>query len=61
MYDEALKPSGLRVTQFSLLSVVKNNGPIGITELAELMVTDRTTLTRNLKPQIRLLNFECRM
>ena len=55
MYDEALKPSGLRVTQFSLLSVVKNNGPIGITELAELMVTDRTTLTRNLKP---LLNQE---
>ncbi len=50
MYDEALKPSGLRATQFSLLCVVKNNEPIGITELAKTLVTDRTTLTRNLKP-----------
>ncbi len=50
MYDEALKPSGLRATQFSLLCVVENNGPIGITELAKRLVTDRTTLTRNLKP-----------
>ncbi len=50
MYDEALKPSGLRATQFSLLSVVENNGPIGITELAGRLVTDRTTLSRNLKP-----------
>ena len=50
MYDEALKPSGLRTTQFSLLSVVANCGPAGITELAKKLVTDRTTLTRNLKP-----------
>jgi len=50
MYDEALKPSGLRATQFSLLSVVENNGPIGISELGKILVTDRTTLTRNLKP-----------
>jgi len=50
IYDEALKPSGLRSTQFSLLSVVRNNGPIGITELAKMLVMDRTTLTRNLKP-----------
>ena len=50
MYDEALQPSGLRATQFSLLSVVENNGPIGITQLARTLVTDRTTLTRNLKP-----------
>ena len=50
MYDEALKPSGLRATQFSLLSMVKNTGPTGITELAKTLVTDRTTLTRNLKP-----------
>ena len=53
MYDEALKPSGLRATQFSLLSVVENNGPIGIAELAKRLVTDRTTLTRNLKPLLR--------
>ena len=50
MYDAALKPSGLRATQFALLSVVESNGPAGITELARALVTDRTTLTRNLKP-----------
>ncbi|MFQ5620118.1 MAG: MarR family winged helix-turn-helix transcriptional regulator, partial [Rhodospirillales bacterium] len=50
MYDEALKPSGLRATQFSLLAVAENKGPTGITELARTLVTDRTTLTRNLKP-----------
>lgn len=50
VYDEALKPSGLRATQFSLLRVVENIGPSGIAELARALVTDRTTLTRNLKP-----------
>ena len=28
----------------------ENNGPIGITQLARTLVTDRTTLTRNLNP-----------
>jgi DNA-binding MarR family transcriptional regulator len=50
MYDRALKPTGLRVTQFSLLAVTQRTGPRGMAELAELMVMDRTTLTRNLKP-----------
>ena len=50
MYDQALKPSGLRATQFSLLAAAEHVGPCGIGELAELLVMDRTTLTRNLKP-----------
>jgi len=50
VYDEALKPSGLRATQFSLLAAASSKEAIGITELAEALVTDRTTLTRNLKP-----------
>ena len=52
LYDGALKPSGLRATQFMLLCAVENNGPATITELARVLVTDRTTLTRNLKPLI---------
>ncbi|MDH3581912.1 MAG: MarR family winged helix-turn-helix transcriptional regulator [Hyphomicrobiales bacterium] len=52
LYDGALKPSGLRATQFTLLCAIENNGPAGITELARVLVTDRTTLTRNLKPLI---------
>lgn len=50
MYDEALRPTGLRATQLSLLFAVEHEGPSGITELAKMLVMDRTTLTRNLKP-----------
>ena len=49
LYDEALRPSGLRATQFSLLSVIRTLGTVSITALADEAVMDRTTLTRNLK------------
>lgn len=48
-YDDALRPSGLRITQFSILGATLAAGPITLTRLAEATVTDRTTLTRNLK------------
>ena len=47
LYDDALRPSGLRVTQFSLLVILQANGPMSISELAVHSGTDRTTLTRN--------------
>jgi DNA-binding MarR family transcriptional regulator len=49
LYDEALRPAGLRATQFSLLVAVRRKGPVSVTHLAELTVMDRTTLTRNLE------------
>jgi DNA-binding MarR family transcriptional regulator len=49
LYDEMLRPAGLRVTQFSLLVAVRIAGPVGVTHLAEITVMDRTTLTRNLE------------
>jgi DNA-binding MarR family transcriptional regulator len=49
LYDELLRPAGLRVTQFSLLVAVRMAGPVGVTRLVELTVMDRTTLTRNLE------------
>jgi DNA-binding MarR family transcriptional regulator len=49
LYDEFLRPSGLRSTQFSLLMVIRGRGPIRITELAEMAVMDRTTLKRNVE------------
>ncbi len=48
LYDEALEPSGLKVTQFSLLRAVKRRGPVSISALAEEVQLDRTTLGRNL-------------
>ena len=47
LYDGALRPSGLRVTQFSLLVILQASGPMSISELAVHSGTDRTTLTRN--------------
>lgn len=49
-YDEALAPSGLLITQFTLLATLAQTAPIMINRLAEIMVMDRTTLTRNLRP-----------
>ena len=49
-YEEALKPTGLRATQFSLLVSTRLMGTITISNLAKTLVMDRTTLTRNIKP-----------
>jgi DNA-binding MarR family transcriptional regulator len=48
--DEILRPSGLRVTQFGFLAATMALEPVTMSRLAELTVTDRTTLARNLKP-----------
>lgn len=45
-----MAPSGLRVTQFSLLRTLERAGRTSISELAERLALDRTTLTRNLRP-----------
>lgn len=50
IYSRHLAPTGLKISQFSLLAFVTARGPLGITELSELLSTDRTTLTRNLRP-----------
>jgi len=50
VYDHALRPAGIRVTQYSLLSNLAEAGGLSVTELAERLEMDRTTLTRNLRP-----------
>jgi DNA-binding MarR family transcriptional regulator len=49
VYDEVLRPTGLRVTQFGILGATMAMEPVTLTRLADATVTDRTTLTRNLK------------
>jgi DNA-binding MarR family transcriptional regulator len=51
-YDDALRPLGLRIMQFTLLARLHAAGRLTMTELAEVASLDRTTLTRNLKPLI---------
>ncbi len=45
-----MKPSGVLPTQFTLLVATRALGPVAISKMAEVLVIDRTTLTRNLKP-----------
>ena len=51
-YDAALKQTGLKATQFTLLATIDKTGEQPLSRLANAMVMDRTTLTRNLNPLI---------
>ncbi len=50
LFDEALAPSGLRSTQFTVLATVAAAGTVNMSDLAEQLGMDRTTLARNLGP-----------
>lgn len=52
MYDGALVPCGLKSTQLSILSEIerRRDKPPTMSELADAMVMDRSTLGHNLRP-----------
>lgn len=52
-YDTHLAPSGLKLTQFSLLHRIRLKKSISITELAEDTGLDRTTMGKNLQLMAR--------
>lgn len=49
-YDAMIRDTGLQRTQFTLLAHVAQASGRPLGDLADLLVMDRTTLTRNLKP-----------
>ena len=49
MYDMAMQESGIRSTQFTMLVGIAKNQPVSIGALADVLVIDRTTLTRSLR------------
>jgi DNA-binding MarR family transcriptional regulator len=51
-YEAYVAPTGLRHTQYSLLSHVVKLGPLRAGELATAMRLDASTLSRNLQPLI---------
>lgn len=51
-YESYLAGSGLRITQYSLLSAVVKLGPVGLGELAAILRLDGSTLSRNLQPLV---------
>lgn len=50
VYDDAMRSTGLKLTQYSVLSNLAQAEDPSITDLAERLMMDRTTLTRNLRP-----------
>jgi DNA-binding MarR family transcriptional regulator len=52
LYDAEVGKTGLRGTQYSLLSYVARLGPLRPVDLAREMKIDASTLTRNLRPLI---------
>jgi DNA-binding MarR family transcriptional regulator len=48
-YDQLLAPSGLKLTQFSLLHQIRRREPVSIIELARVTGLDRTTMGKNLQ------------
>ncbi|MFM8454461.1 MAG: MarR family winged helix-turn-helix transcriptional regulator [Gammaproteobacteria bacterium] len=53
-FDRHLESSGLRATQFTLLVNLAAGTSKTLTEMADSLVMDRTTLTRNLRPLEKL-------
>jgi DNA-binding MarR family transcriptional regulator len=50
LYDEVLRPCGLKVTQYTLLKTLERVGSADMGRLSSETYLDPTTLTRNLKP-----------
>lgn len=52
-YDAFIGATGLKITQYSLLSHIVRLGPLRAGELAAAMQLDASTLTRNLQPLLQ--------
>jgi DNA-binding MarR family transcriptional regulator len=50
MYEAALEPSGIRATQLSVLVALSLTERAPLSRVADALLMDRTTLTRNLRP-----------
>ncbi len=48
LFDHALQGSGIRSTQFTILTAIAKTQPVSVGKISETLVMDATTLTRNL-------------
>ena len=49
LYEQALRPLGLRATQFTVLQALELAGEVSQGELGQMLVMDSTSLTRTLE------------
>lgn len=47
--DAVLQPAGLKVTQFTMLGSIAEQGTLSVGQLADKMLMDQTSVTRSLK------------
>jgi DNA-binding MarR family transcriptional regulator len=50
LYDDALRPAGMRVTQFALLRHLVRDGEQRMRDLSARLVVDETALNRSVRP-----------
>lgn len=50
LYDQALAPSGMKITQLAILSQINRSGPTNVGLLADALVMDPGALAHTLKP-----------
>jgi DNA-binding MarR family transcriptional regulator len=53
LYEEALRPTGLRATQFTILQTLSLSGEVTQGKLGQILAMDSTTLTRTLSTMAR--------
>jgi DNA-binding MarR family transcriptional regulator len=53
LYEEALRPTGLRATQFTILQTLSLAGEVTQGKLGQILAMDSTTLTRTLSTMAR--------
>ena len=53
-YDSRLAPTGLRVTQYAILALLREHGSVSVNSLAGHLDLDRTTMGKNLRPLERM-------
>ncbi len=53
LFDDVLRPTGLRSTQLPILVTLRLLGPTPMRQLSAELVMSPTTLTRNLKPLLK--------
>ncbi|MBN9247430.1 MAG: MarR family transcriptional regulator [Hyphomicrobium sp.] len=49
VYDEALKPAGVNIAQFSLMRTIEREAPVSLSKIGRLAELDRSTIGRNVK------------
>ncbi|MGE8035146.1 MarR family transcriptional regulator [Lysinibacillus sp. KCTC 33748] len=48
LYDKLLQPTGLKVTQYSMLANIDHQQSVSISQLGDILLLDQTTITRNI-------------